>query len=138
MFLSRFYAVTEYSIYCLRAELDQDGYVFIEKFAQRGSGSLGLGQRLQGGTVALIAGGRLHSVDPGIDPRECPFYLNLAVRTSRLVGLFFTMNEAIEAFNASDPQPWDDRWFRQSGEVLKRIGNDHPFFRVYSADAAVK
>lgn len=51
--------------------------------------------------------------------------------TSSVVGLFLSKRSAKICMAASDQQPWDPRWKKQTDTVLKRIGNRHPAFSLH-------
>ena len=51
-------------------------------------------------------------------------------RSSPIVALFETEEEAMKCFEAENPEPADLRWLDSTQKVLEKIGDNHPAFIV--------
>jgi len=51
-------------------------------------------------------------------------------KTSPIVALFLSKDEALSCFIQSDLNLCDQRWIDKTKEVIERIGENHPYFTV--------
>lgn len=128
--LSRFYAVTQTSIYQVNAWYGRTR-PFAIKIAKRESSQLFVGDKLGRGRMIAIGSGLIVYIPE-------PFRLEVekvSIRSWRgsssdIVGLFLTRNAARNCAAHSDLGLWDKRWRNSTMKVLRWIGPKHSSFYI--------
>ena len=136
--IKQFFAVTLTSVY--QVEMDESDNAFAKKIALKGTSSIALGCRIQGGTRIAI-GDRLIAYIPERYGEQSP--LTAVERrielvntrywgggSSSIVALFFDQEAALDCHSQPDLQPRDPRWVSTTREVVAKIGPDHPAFYI--------
>lgn len=124
--LEEFFAVTETSVYCVQAK----GPV-ATKIALDGASDVAVGTTLKGGSRIAICN-RLIVYEPIDDDTKIEDMNPLlwGGRSSTIVALFMTEEEALACFNGDDLESCDPRWADQTLRVVTEIGDAHPVFEV--------
>lgn len=150
-FLKKFYAVTLRSVYLARIgkenDEDKDAVPALKKITASKDG-LGYpaGNEISNGTMLAVreclqlfvpeGSGWLSptsTVEREITRVNTRFH---GGHTSPIVALFLMEREAMDCFDYSDLRARDPRWKRQTIEVLRTIGAEHPFCAISSSDSA--
>ena len=134
--VQEFYAVTTTSVYHVQARDDNSPYPSATKIALKGPSRISVGGKLNGGRVIAITK-RLVSYTPesgsaGTLPRTIE-HINVhcwRMQSSSIVALFKTKEEALRCFEHNNCDAPDLRWAKETAEVLKEIGDDHPAFEI--------
>lgn len=133
-FITDFYATTLTSVYHVRAK--DPLYPTAEKIALRGKSEVGVGGKLQKGTMLAVCdqlilyipeGGGYTSFERRIEKVNSRYW---GENSSPIVGLFLTATEAVDCLASADLQPADTRWLSETKNVLEVIGDDHPCIYV--------
>lgn len=133
--LHEFFAVTVTSIYRVSDEKDSEGTPIVQKVRMRFQSIVGTGKRLMGGSlVGIRAVGLLLYSDgkentPHAKPEDIAPVLQ-GSKSSPLVGLFRTLAEAETCIREENTKVFDSRWQKQTADVLRAIGTNHPVFVV--------
>ena len=138
--LGTFYAVTMTSIY--RAVINEKGAPYVEKIAIRAgqNSAVAVGERFSNGTMLSVGPQLILFVPEGhgfMSPmtsveREIA---NVNTQwwgggTSGIVALFLFENDAVVCGRADNLTSGDKRWHQNTVEVLRAIGENHPFCSV--------
>ncbi len=135
--LQEFFAVTRTSVYHVRAsDSARNGYPSVQKISVKSESKVDVGVYLRGGTRVAICdfltvyvpeGGGLTSFEQRIEFVNMQYW---GGRTSCIVGLFRTRDEAMACLAQSDLMCCDSRWEAETQEVVEAIGEEHPAFYV--------
>ncbi len=134
--LQEFYAVTLTSIYRV---FQRDCEAVAVKIALKGESKIPVGDELTGPMVAVRTnlqffipeGGGVFSpivsVERHIENVNTFYWLG---RTSPIVALFLTEQEARDCFMNEELERCDRRWLESTKKVIAEIGEDNPVFTV--------
>jgi hypothetical protein len=128
--LKEFFAVTTTSLYRVVA-FGKDNYPYAEKLALHGNSKVLVGSILKGDPMLAVAK-NLQFFYPHRNARDVAFVNNAywGAGTSLIVALFLNEKEARDCFEGSNLLPCDERWIKQTKEVLEKIGDNHPNLSV--------
>ncbi|MBI1971315.1 MAG: hypothetical protein HYS52_00485 [Candidatus Wildermuthbacteria bacterium] len=137
--LEEFWVVTKTSIYHVVSK-GPDGHPAARKIALRGISEIPVGDKLEGGTMIGICTFLLAFIDEKYgwlspltgferEPGEVSKQW-WGERTSPIVGLFLSEDEARKCFEEKNLRPRDPRWIEQTKTVVQAIGNEHPAFVI--------
>ena len=110
----------------------------LEKIALNGESSIpvgekhvGNGQLLSIGKQLILfipeGGGYLGSLERRVEMVNTRYH---TFNTSLVVALFIKKTEALKCFNSKDLKECDERWIKETKEVLQAIGKEHPAFSI--------
>ena len=134
--LRKFYAVTLTSLY--EVEVLGKKIPVLEKLALRGESSIPVGGKFIGEDKILSigrqlilfipeGGGYIGSFERKIEQVNTRYW---GAQTSPIIALFLKKNEAEKCFKSENQQECDTRWVKETKEVLKAIGEEHPAFSI--------
>jgi hypothetical protein len=134
---NEFFAVTKTSVYHAAHE-ERNVFPRVEKIALKGESVFPVGYMLSGGTMLAICKDLIMYVPEGGGLMNTTFerrieYVNTYFwgdKTSSIIALFKTKEEAIRCFNKDNLIPCDPRWLKETREVLGEIGENHPRFEI--------
>ena len=134
---NEFFAVTGTSVYHAAHE-EGKALPRVEKIALKGESVFPVGYVLDGGTMLAICKDLIMYVPEGGGLMNTTFerrieYVNTRFwgdKTSSIIALFKTKEEALRCFDEKDTVPCDPRWLKETTEVLSEIGNNHPRFEI--------
>jgi hypothetical protein len=128
--MDKFYAVTRTGVYEVFANI-ANGNPLVTKIRQFDKSLVGLGKSLQGGMLVCV-GTKLVMYTPASGERMISSIHRLlwGGHTSSIIGLFETESEAMHCSGHFNRQPFDERWRKETREVLAKIGPDHPVFTL--------
>ena len=135
--LHRFFAITENVIYVISDIRNRDGVPTVKIVHEIGPNSSPFKERLTGGKIVNITGRHgivlsSGSKNIGVDEKEVN-QANWGDHTSLVSALTITEEDMERILQDNGNKifcPWDDRWIPQTQEVLRRIGDTHPIFRI--------
>ena len=142
--LAKFYAVTHsqesLSVYEVNARDADNPYPYAEKIHLQGESKVGIGERIDGDSMIAIAR-HIQSFTPegcGLLTPMSTIERNLekvnthwwGKKSSPIVALFLTREEAMACAQESELQDCDPRWEDETKKVIGLIGNDHPTISV--------
>lgn len=129
--IHEFYAVTRTSVYRVTDEI-QDNFPLVEKIALKGESGLKVGSRLRNGRYVGVMKYAicLYDLSPsrGMQPPDMVSTRSWGGTTTPITALFLDRDEALLCLEISDRMDWDQRWQRQTREVIGAIGSKHPVF----------
>lgn len=137
--LDKFFAVTETSVYEVRANMGKSN-PHAEKIALKGRSVIQVGGRLDRGTMIAICRCLIPYIPEkyGFAHPKTAFERRIENvntmwwrgNTSPIVALFTNKKAALVCFKDRDFVPCDPKWVGCTKDVLNRIGNDHPVFYI--------
>ena len=133
--IQEFFAVTQTSVYYVQAKGSENGPA-MTKIALFGKSEISVGTVLKNGNMIAICshlimytpeGGGITSFERKIENVNTFYW---GGRTSEIVALFKTKEEALACFVDNHLIAGSQYWARQTFQVIEEIGNDHPVFEV--------
>ena len=131
--LQEFFAVTITSVY--HVTIEYGPMAVATKITLRCPSSVGVGGQLKGPMLAICdqlityipEGGGLTSYQRNIEQVNTRWW---TANSSPVVAIFKDKKAALECSSQKDLKPRDNRWLKETIEVLRAIGSDHPFFSI--------
>lgn len=132
--LRKFYAVTETSVYHVRID-EKTGSPELTKIALTGKSRLAVGKKISNGTmlsvskqlIPFIPEGGGNSIQREISMVNTGYW---GTNTSAVTALFLTKKGALQCLGAEGKKPCDDRWRKETIDVLRAMGKQHPYCSI--------
>lgn len=125
--LKEFFAVTMTSVYHVKME---EGHAVMVKIALNGESSIPLGGKLVSG-YRMAIGANLYAYFSGCNKSlEDTNTRDWGGQTSPVVALFKNKKAALDCSKKDNLERCDERWKKQTINVLHSIGENHPHFNI--------
>lgn len=129
--IHEFFTVTQTSVYKVTDEKDEKSCPLVEKMALKGESAIPIGGRLKGGYHVGIMFKAGIVLFPSSESYREPELVNIqshGSKTSSIIALFLSKDEAVACLNSKNLQSCDARWKEETLETLNEIGGIHPVF----------